>query len=157
LSIGFGSRVGFSYNRVTIIWYVGFQEIIVILYLISSPRNENQFSGPRQVSFVGTSKFLIFSSPCQGQCELLPSLGVRLYREPSKDASYHQVLIHLATRFQRRRFFRNQPIRNKNDLWRPRLLMDRDLLIEIGTLIVQLFCTLSAVLTMRTSFPAQDK
>ena len=50
----------------------------------------------------------------------------KLYREPSKDASYHQVLIHLATRFQRRRFFRNQPIRNKNDLWRPRLLMDRD-------------------------------
>ena len=48
-----------------------------------------------------------------------------LYREPSKDASY-QVLIHLARQFQRRRFFRNQPIRNKNDLWRPCLLMDRD-------------------------------
>jgi hypothetical protein len=47
-----------------------------------------------------------------------------LYREPSKDASY-QVLIHLARRFQRRRFFRNQPIRNKNDLWQPCLLMDR--------------------------------
>jgi hypothetical protein len=25
-----------------------------------------------------------------------------------------------------RRFFRNQPIRNKNCLWRPRLLTDRD-------------------------------
>ena len=48
-----------------------------------------------------------------------------LFREPSKDVSY-QVLIHLATRFQRRIFFRNQPIRNKNDLWRPCLLMDRD-------------------------------
>ena len=48
-----------------------------------------------------------------------------LYREPSKDASY-QVLIHLARRFQRRRFFRNQPIRNKNDLWWPCLLTDRD-------------------------------
>jgi hypothetical protein len=47
------------------------------------------------------------------------------YREPSKDASY-QVLIHLAMRFQRRRFFRNQPIRNKNGLWWPCLLMDRD-------------------------------
>jgi hypothetical protein len=45
-------------------------------------------------------------------------------REPSKDASY-QVLIHLARRFQRRRFFRNQPIRNKNGLWRPCLLTDR--------------------------------
>jgi hypothetical protein len=47
-----------------------------------------------------------------------------LYRGPSKDASY-QVLIHLARRFQRR-FFRNQPIRNKNGLWRPCLLTDRD-------------------------------
>jgi hypothetical protein len=44
---------------------------------------------------------------------------------PSKDAPY-QVSIHLAKRFQRRRFFRNQPIRNKNGLWRPCLLMDRD-------------------------------
>jgi hypothetical protein len=40
-----------------------------------------------------------------------------LYRGPSKDAPY-QVSIHLAKRFQRRRFFRNQPIRNKNGLWR---------------------------------------
>jgi hypothetical protein len=47
------------------------------------------------------------------------------YRGPSKDASY-QVLIHLAKRFQRRRFFRNQPIRNKNCLLRPCLLMDRN-------------------------------
>jgi hypothetical protein len=37
------------------------------------------------------------------------------YRGPSKDASY-QMLIHLARRCQRRRFFRNQPIRNKNCL-----------------------------------------
>jgi hypothetical protein len=48
-----------------------------------------------------------------------------LYREPSKDVSY-QVLIHLARRFQSRRFFRNQPIKNKNDLWWPCLLTDRD-------------------------------
>jgi hypothetical protein len=48
-----------------------------------------------------------------------------LYRGPSKDASY-QVLIHLGKRFQRRRFFRNQPIRNKNGLWWPCLLTDRD-------------------------------
>ena len=47
------------------------------------------------------------------------------YRGPSKDASY-QVLIHLARLFQRRRLFRNQPIRNTNDLWRPSLLTDRD-------------------------------
>jgi hypothetical protein len=48
-----------------------------------------------------------------------------LYRGPSKDASY-QVSIHLAKRFQRRKFFRNQPIRNKNCLWQPCLLTDQD-------------------------------
>jgi hypothetical protein len=48
-----------------------------------------------------------------------------LYREPSIDASYEDS-VHLAKRFQRRRFFRNQPIKNKNCLWWPCLLMDRD-------------------------------
>ena len=48
-----------------------------------------------------------------------------LYRGPSKDASY-QVSIHLAKWFQRRQFFRNQPIRNKNCLQRTCLLTDRD-------------------------------
>ena len=48
-----------------------------------------------------------------------------LYRGPSIDAAY-QVLVHLAKRFQRRRLFRNQPIRNKNCLWRLCLLTDRD-------------------------------
>ena len=48
-----------------------------------------------------------------------------LYREPCINASY-QVSVHLAKRFQRRRFFRNQPIRNKNCLWWPCLLMVRD-------------------------------
>ena len=48
-----------------------------------------------------------------------------LYRGPSKDASY-PVSFHLAKRLQRRRFFRYQPIRNKNCLWRPCLLMDWD-------------------------------
>jgi hypothetical protein len=46
-----------------------------------------------------------------------------LNREPSIDASY-QVLVQLAKRFQRRRFFRNQPIRNKNCCWLPCLLTD---------------------------------
>ena len=45
--------------------------------------------------------------------------------EPSIDSSY-QVLIHLANWFQRRRFFRNQSIRNKNCQWWPYLLTDRD-------------------------------
>jgi hypothetical protein len=46
------------------------------------------------------------------------------YRGPPIDASY-QVSVHLAKRF-RRRFFRNQPIRNKNCLWWPCLLTDQD-------------------------------
>ena len=48
-----------------------------------------------------------------------------LYRGPSIYASY-QVLVHLAIRFQRRRFFRNRPIRNKNCLWWPCLLTYHD-------------------------------
>jgi hypothetical protein len=48
-----------------------------------------------------------------------------LHKGPSKAASY-QVSIHLAKRFQRRQYFRNQPIRNKNCLWWPFLLTDRN-------------------------------
>ena len=47
-----------------------------------------------------------------------------LYRGPPIDAFY-QVSVHLAKQFQRR-FFRNQPIGNKNGLWWPCLLTDRD-------------------------------
>ena len=47
------------------------------------------------------------------------------HRGPSIDASY-QVSVYLAKLCQRRRFFRNWPIRNKNCLWRPCLLMDRN-------------------------------
>ena len=48
-----------------------------------------------------------------------------IYRGPSIDASY-QVSVHLSKWFQRRRFFRNRPIRNKNCLWQPYLLIDWD-------------------------------
>jgi hypothetical protein len=41
--------------------------------------------------------------------------------EPSIDASY-KASLHLAKRL----FLINRPIRNKNYLWRPYLLMDRD-------------------------------
>jgi hypothetical protein len=50
----------------------------------------------------------------------------KVYRGPSIDASYH-VSVHLAKQFQRIRFFRYRPIRNKNCLWQPRLLItDQD-------------------------------
>ena len=54
----------------------------------------------------------------------------KLYTEPSIGASY-QILVHLVTWFQRRRFFRNQPIRKKNCLRWPCLLMNRE---EMSTL-----------------------
>jgi hypothetical protein len=48
-----------------------------------------------------------------------------LYRGPSIDASY-QVSVYLDKRFQGRRFFRNQPIRNKHCLWWPCLSTDQN-------------------------------
>jgi hypothetical protein len=50
----------------------------------------------------------------------------KLNTEPSihVDASY-KVSVHMAKQFQRR-FFRNRPIRNKNCVWWPCLLTDRD-------------------------------
>ena len=47
-----------------------------------------------------------------------------LYRRPSIHAFY-QISVHSEKWFQRRRFFINQPIRNKNGLWWPCLLMDQ--------------------------------
>ena len=52
-----------------------------------------------------------------------------LYRGPAIDDSY-EVSFHLVKRFQRKSFFRNQPIRNKNCLWRPCLLMDQEEMIN---------------------------
>ena len=53
-----------------------------------------------------------------------------VYRGPFIYASY-QISVHLAKRFQRRLFIRNQPIRNKNCLYRPCLWTNQD---EIGNL-----------------------
>ena len=52
------------------------------------------------------------------------------YRGPSKDASY-PISVHLVKQFQRKRFFRNQPIRNKNCLWWPCLLIDQDKMCKL--------------------------
>ena len=51
----------------------------------------------------------------------------KLNTEPSihVDASY-QVLVHMVKQFQKKRFFRNRPIRNKNCMGWPCLQTDRD-------------------------------
>ena len=59
-------------------------------------------------------------------CLLMDRDGMsNLYRGPSIDAFY-QFSDHLAMRFQKEKNFKNQPIKNKNRLWWPCLLMDRD-------------------------------
>ena len=72
-----------------------------------------------------------------------------LYRGPPIYVSY-QISVHLATHFQRRRFFRNRPIRNKNCLWWPCLFMDRD---EMSNLYrepsIDVCCQVSVHLTKR--------
>ena len=45
----------------------------------------------------------------------------KLNIEPS-----YQLSFHMAKQFQRRRFFRNRPIRNKNCMWWPFLISDQD-------------------------------
>jgi hypothetical protein len=53
----------------------------------------------------------------------------QFHRGPYINASY-QVSVHLAKRFQRRRYFRNQPTRNRNVQWRSCLLKDRNEMIN---------------------------
>ena len=48
-----------------------------------------------------------------------------LYRGPSIDASY-QISVHFGQVVSEEKIFKNRPIRNKNCLWWPCLLMDRD-------------------------------
>ena len=49
----------------------------------------------------------------------------KLDTEPSIGASY-QISVYLTSQFQRRKFLRKRPTRNKNCLWWPCLLTDRD-------------------------------
>jgi len=53
-----------------------------------------------------------------------------LNTEPSIDDYYH-ISVHLGKRFQRKRFFRNRLIRNKNWLWWPCLTTDKHEMSDI--------------------------
>ena len=88
---------------------------------------------PTMFPFICSSSFRgedFFNRPIRNNCLWWSCLLMdrdemcNLYREPSIDASY-QVSVHLAKRFQRRRFFKNRPIKNKNCLWWPCLLTDQ--------------------------------
>jgi hypothetical protein len=82
-----------------------------------------------------------------------------LYRGPSNDASYW-LLIHLAKWFQRRRFFKNQPIRNKNGLWRPCLLRDRDEMSNVYRCVLPSFGSFSKVVSeekIKNNRPIRNK
>ena len=76
--------------------------------------------GFRREDFLGIDK----NSTCRS-CLLTDRDEMsNLYRGLSINATY-QVSAHLAKRFQKRSFFRNRPIRNKNCLWRPCLLTNK--------------------------------
>jgi hypothetical protein len=74
----------------------------------------------------------LFISPCQRQCELSPSLGVRrpssvVRRLLSVNFSHFNLLLWKPlSQVNWEKNFKNQPIRNKNRLWWPCLLTDRD-------------------------------
>ena len=78
------------------------------------------FRGEDILEITGKKNFLWWPCLLTDQDEM-----TNLYIGPAIEASY-QISVHLATHFQRRRLFRNRPIRNKNCLWWPCLLMDRD-------------------------------
>ena len=105
------------------------------MFVNGSGQNEHSWDASYQVSVHLATRFqktrfsrnrLIRNKNCLWQPYLLMDRDEinNLYTGPPIDASY-QVSVHLA-QFQKRRYFRNQPIRNKNCLWRPCLLSDRD-------------------------------
>jgi hypothetical protein len=81
--------------------------------------NRNLVGSIYGMSFMTIAHFV----PIGEQTWLPPKLG-----RNHLDASY-QVSVHKAKQFQRRRIFRNRPIRNKNCMWWPCLLTEQFLFL----------------------------
>ena len=80
------------------------------------------------------------------------------YRWPSVDASY-QVSVHLVKWLQRR-FSGNRPTRNKNCLWRPCLLTDRDeisIFIDWRSIDVSYQVSVHLVKSLQRNWPQRNK
>jgi hypothetical protein len=101
-----------------------FFEFLVVLYKF----NVFMWNGNLRQDIVWHSRLLELEAQWADPVSLTFHSALRkLNTQPSihVEASY-QVLVHLARQFQRRRLFRYRPIRNKNCLWWPCLLTDRD-------------------------------
>jgi hypothetical protein len=100
----------------------------IILLQVMKGDNLSQFEIMRLNSIFGqTYKTRGSVGPTEPVSLTFHSALRKLNTQPSiyVDTSY-QVSVHLARQFQRRRFFRYRPIRNKNCLWWPCLLTDQD-------------------------------
>ena len=73
------------------------------------------------LTLANQKKELILVAKLLAECNQMK----KLFRESYIDASC-LVWLHFPKQFQRRRFFKQQPIRNKNCPWRPYLLVERN-------------------------------
>jgi hypothetical protein len=99
-------------------WYINIPEFAYVIFGLTLPKAMWAFAITWRPSSVNLSHF-----------------NLLLWNPSAKwtvDASYQfSINLQLAKRFQRRRLFRNQPFRNRNCLWRPCLLMNRNLVGSI--------------------------
>jgi hypothetical protein len=79
-----------------------------------------------------------------------------LHRGHSINASY-QFSVHLAKRLQRRRFYKNRPIRNKNCLWQPCLVMDHNKMYSLESTFHRCFLPSFSSVHLAEGFQRSDR